>query len=112
MEILSACALDNVNQCRGSRKHPGANNACATPSVGRFDEGQPQAEAIAIDGNRIRAVGSTAAMSRHIGDGTQVIDLNGRLVVPGFVEAHGHFTAIGLMRLDLDLGAADSHVHD
>jgi predicted amidohydrolase YtcJ len=73
-----------------------------------LDDSQPQAEAIAIDGTRIRALGSTASMRRHIGEGTQVIDLNGRLVVPGFVEAHGHFREIGLTRLDLQLGAADS----
>jgi predicted amidohydrolase YtcJ len=63
----------------------------------------PQAQAIAVRGDRIAAVGSAAAMKRHIGPATQVIDLQGRLVVPGFVEGHGHFTGVGEAELQLKL---------
>jgi predicted amidohydrolase YtcJ len=70
------------------------------------EESQPQAEALAIGGSRITALGTSAEIKRHIGPNTRVIDLTGRLVVPGFVEGHGHFTGVGLARLNLNLMSA------
>ena len=73
-----------------------------------LDEARPQVEALAIGGNQIAAMGTAAAMARHIGQRTQVIDLMGRLVIPGFVESHAHFTGIGRAQLDLNLTKAKS----
>jgi predicted amidohydrolase YtcJ len=63
----------------------------------------PQAQAIAVRGGRIVAVGGAGALKPHIGHATQVIDLQGKLVVPGFIEGHGHFTGVGVARLNLNL---------
>ena len=68
-----------------------------------LEDGQPQVEALAVGGNRIAAMGPSAAMKRHIGQKTTVIDLQGQLVIPGFVEGHGHFNGVGLARLNLNL---------
>jgi predicted amidohydrolase YtcJ len=68
-----------------------------------LEDAQPQVEALAVGGNRIAAVGTTSSMKRHVGAKTQVIDLQGQLVIPGFVEGHAHFTGVGLARLDLNL---------
>jgi predicted amidohydrolase YtcJ len=51
---------------------------------------QPQAEAVAIRGNRILEVGSSDAMLKLAMPGATVIHLNGRLVLPGFNDAHVH----------------------
>jgi predicted amidohydrolase YtcJ len=67
------------------------------------EDGAPDAQAIAVRGSRIVAVGSAAAVKPHIGANTQVIDLKGQLVIPGFVEGHGHFTGIGQAELGLKL---------
>ncbi len=64
---------------------------------------QPQAEAIAILGSRIARVGSAREIEALIGPGTRVVELNGRLVVPGFIESHGHLLGLGQSRLILDL---------
>ncbi len=48
-------------------------------------------EALAIDGERIVALGSDADIAEHIGPDTQVIDLEGRTVVPGLIDNHMHF---------------------
>jgi len=53
---------------------------------------QPWAQAVAIKGNRIVAVGSDADVSRLVGPRTKVIELDGRMLLPGFVEAHIHPT--------------------
>jgi predicted amidohydrolase YtcJ len=72
------------------------------------EQAQPQVEALAIGGTRIAAIGTTADMKRFIGAKTQVIDLNGRLAIPGFVEGHAHFTGIGLSKVNLDLTRANT----
>jgi predicted amidohydrolase YtcJ len=56
---------------------------------------QPEAEAIAIDGNRILRVGSSAEILRLAGPTSRVIELHGRRVVPGFNDAHVHFVEGG-----------------
>ena len=63
----------------------------------------PQAQAIAVRGDRIVAIGSTAALKPRTGPSTRVIDLQGKLVVPGFIEGHGHFTGVGEAQLNLNL---------
>lgn len=52
----------------------------------------PWAEAVAIRGERIEAVGTSAALRPQTGDGTRVIDAAGRLVIPGINDAHAHPT--------------------
>jgi predicted amidohydrolase YtcJ len=52
---------------------------------------QPEAEAIAADGDRILAVGSSTEIMQLAGKETRVIDLHGRRVLPGFNDAHVHF---------------------
>ena len=55
-----------------------------------MDASRPQADALAIDGNRILAVGTEEDLSAFINDRTQVIDLGGRTLMPGFVDAVRH----------------------
>ncbi len=70
------------------------------------DSMAPEARALAVRGDRILAVGTDEEISRHIGEGTQIIDLRGRLVLPGFIEGHGHFLSLGRAKLILDLTQA------
>lgn len=52
---------------------------------------QPRVEALAVDGDRIVAVGSEAQVSQLIGSETQVVDLRGHTMLPAFVDAHAHY---------------------
>ncbi|HEY3828170.1 MAG TPA: amidohydrolase [Solirubrobacteraceae bacterium] len=54
------------------------------------DDAQPVAEAIAIRGSRILGVGSATDVKRHYTAATEILDLEGRAVLPGFVEPHVH----------------------
>lgn len=56
--------------------------------------GQPAAEAVAIAGGRILAVGSEADVMKHKGEATEVTELAGRTLVPGFVDGHSHFFSL------------------
>jgi predicted amidohydrolase YtcJ len=63
------------------------------------------AEAISLRGDRIEAVGSTADIMALADDDTLVVDLRGRTVLPGFVDAHGHFPYSGMRVLGADLNS-------
>ena len=67
------------------------------------DSSRPEAQAVAIAGDRIIAVGTNAEIQRFVTPTTQVINLQGKLAVPGFIEGHGHFTGLGQSKLQLDL---------
>jgi predicted amidohydrolase YtcJ len=72
------------------------------------EPGAPAAEAVAIRGAEIAAVGSDAEIGRWIDDATTVIELEGRLAIPGFIEGHGHFMGLGDALTILDLTTAGS----
>jgi predicted amidohydrolase YtcJ len=72
------------------------------------DSARPQATALAIAGERLLAVGSDEQVARSAGPKTRVIDLQGKLVVPGFIEGHGHLQAIGRGKLELNLTGTKS----
>lgn len=72
------------------------------------DDRLPQAEAIAVRGDRIVAIGASADIRRLVAPATEVIDLSGRLVIPGFIEGHGHFSGVGEAQLTLKLMPATS----
>src|SRR5579864_4840976 len=55
------------------------------------DPAHPYAEAIAIEDGRFTAIGTNAEVSRLAGPATRTIDVGGRLVTPGLIEAHAHF---------------------
>jgi len=67
------------------------------------DAAVPEAQAIAIRGDRIAAVGTNESIQPFIGPSTQVIDLRGQLAIPGLIESHGHFMGFGQSKLTLDL---------
>jgi predicted amidohydrolase YtcJ len=67
------------------------------------DESNPEAQALAVRGETIVAVGTDKQIEAFIGDATQVIDLGGKLAIPGFIDSHAHFTSIGRAKMQLDL---------
>src|SRR6266849_5623687 len=73
-----------------------------------MDQGQPLAEAVAVSGNRIIAVGTTKEIRKLAGANTRVIDAEGQLVLPGFNDAHVHFMSGGFQLSSVDLRDASS----
>lgn len=78
-----------------------------------MNDAAPTAEAIAVKDGLILAVGSRDEVSAHRGEGTEVIDLGGRTLLPGFVDAHGHVFMIGVQASSANmLPAPDGQVND
>ncbi|MEE4278735.1 MAG: amidohydrolase [Halieaceae bacterium] len=69
---------------------PWADSVVLGATVLTMDDAQPVAEAIAIRGDRILAVGSTEAVREFIGPDTLEIDASGKTVTPGFIDSHSH----------------------
>jgi predicted amidohydrolase YtcJ len=59
------------------------------------DHAHPEAEALAITGSRIVAVGSDAEIAKWIGPATKKFDAQGKTVLPGFIDSHVHFSSGG-----------------
>ena len=72
-----------------------------------LDPGRPWAEAVAVRDRHIVAVGSDAGVSAEAGGGARIVDLDGRMLLPGFVEAHIHPVAGGFLTSGVDLQLAD-----
>jgi predicted amidohydrolase YtcJ len=64
---------------------------------------QPWAEAIAVSGTRIHAVGTRADIMRLQGAATDVIDMPGHFISPGFIDNHTHFNSAGALLLGANL---------
>ncbi len=72
-----------------------------------------RAQAVAVAGGKIVAVGRRADVMKLKGPATQMVDLGGRTLVPGFVDAHGHVVVGGLQALSANLLAPpDGQVRD
>jgi predicted amidohydrolase YtcJ len=71
-------------------------------------DGRGQAEAVAVRDGRVVRVASTYEVEFLVGVGTDVVDLDGRHLLPGFVDAHTHLEFVGRRLLEADLTDADS----
>lgn len=60
------------------------------------------AEAVAVKRNRIEAVGTNEDINRWIGEATKVVDLQGRSLLPGFIDSHLHLLAYGISKLAIN----------
>ncbi|MDH7604301.1 MAG: amidohydrolase [Melioribacter sp.] len=72
-------------------------------NVVTMDDSNMYAEAVAIKGNKILSVGSAEEVEKLIGDSTEVIDLDGKFVMPGFIESHAHLIGLGESLVNIDL---------
>jgi predicted amidohydrolase YtcJ len=89
---------------RGAAQSPEPADLILTNAViHTVDPNRPRAEALAIRGDRILFVGSERGALTYKGPRTRVLDLDGRAVVPGFIDSHAHLAGLGeqLRRLDL-----------
>ena len=77
-------------------------------SVYTANDKEPRAEAIAVKADRIIFVGTNAAAQAFVGQGTRVVDLKGKTVLPGFTDSHQHLSGVGLREMTLNLEGTTS----
>ena len=100
--VLSYFVLLNIG-CSKSYDGPLADLVIKNANIVTIDKDNPRAQAIAIKGENILAVGSYSKIKKYIDEAaTQVIDAGGRLLIPGFNDAHIHFLSGGRSLMNLD----------
>jgi predicted amidohydrolase YtcJ len=102
--LVAGCGQDPTPEATGPESPlQAADLVLRGGKVATVDADLGEAEAIAISGHEILAVGSNKEIAEFIGAGTEVVELNGRFVMPGFIEGHGHFMSLGRAKQILDL---------
>lgn len=87
---------------------PRASLVLMNGNIHTMNAASPRAEAVAVIGSRIVEVGGNDEIRRWIGPETRVVDLHGRLMVPGFNDAHAHFYSGGRALASVQLRSARS----
>jgi len=87
----------------GCSSSPTADLVLTNGTVATLDDDHGRVEALAAAGDTLLAVGSAEEIDAYVGGDTRVIDLQGRLAVPGLIEGHGHYMGMGKAQMQLDL---------
>ena len=96
--FLLILLIPALNSCRN--KLPEADILFLNGKIITVDKNFTIANALAIRGEKIIAVGSNQEVERHRGEQTQVIDLDGKTVIPGLIDAHAHPEQASLSELE------------
>ena len=104
--VVQACGDSSTRQQSST---PHADLVLINGQVVTVDVELGTQQAVAVSGHKVSAVGTTREIRDWIGDQTQVIDLNGRTVIPGLIEGHGHFLSLGRAQQILDLSTAQGY---
>ena len=99
---LSAC-LAVLASCARSPNVDLADSVYVGGNILTMNDEQPIAEAVAVRGGRIQAVGRLDDLAPYLGSDTRRVDLQGRTLLPGFVDSHGHVQGIGLQASSANL---------
>jgi predicted amidohydrolase YtcJ len=105
--VVGALAFSARPDARAAQQQP-ADLVITNGKVVTVEDAVPEAEAVAAAAGKIVAVATSAEIQKFVGPKTEVIDAKGQLVIPGFIEGHGHYTGIGTARLNLNLTTAKS----
>src|SRR5215218_6686705 len=101
--VLLACLMPNFVTRDASAQEFEADLVIVNANVRTMDARAPNAEAVAVYGGRVTAVGSSKEIRKLAGKGTRVIDARGALLLPGFNDAHVHFLSGGFQLSSVDL---------
>lgn len=97
--VLGLC----VSGC-GQQQKPGAADTVYSGGVViTMNDQQPLAEAVAVSDGKIIFVGSDEEVKAYLHPGTEQVDLQGRSLLPGFIDAHGHVSTVGLQAMSANL---------
>jgi hypothetical protein len=112
-----AVGFGSLLRCAEAQTPPAASGAADLIYTGgpivTVNDAQPSAGAVAVRGGRILAVGTRAQVEATRGPGTRMVNLEGRAMLPGFVDPHGHVVMVGLQAVGANvLPAPDGEAND
>ncbi|MGB5346721.1 MAG: amidohydrolase family protein, partial [Woeseia sp.] len=98
---LAACGKSADDT--GGSTMPAADLVLLNGRIATVDPALGNVEAMAVTGYKVTAVGTSEDIAAYVGPETRVVELQGRFVMPGFIEGHGHFMSLGRAKQILDL---------
>ena len=106
--LLAACSYDSDDPQIRMDIEEYADLVLLDGDIATVDSNYGIVSAMAIKDYEILAVGSDDEVMQLINDETKIIELNGRFVMPGFIEGHGHFMSLGRSKQILDLNEVNN----
>ncbi|WP_425409733.1 amidohydrolase [Hyphococcus sp.] len=106
--MLCACAPETPDTKAGAPENSADVTVFTGGPIYTGVDGAPRAEAVAVSGGEILAVGTRALVIEGAGENPEIIELNGAAMFPGFTDAHAHMIGIGMRELTLNLDAVGS----
>lgn len=95
-----------ISNCEKIKMEHKADIVLRNATIITMDDSLPTAQSLAIKDGKILFVGSNADVGKFISSSTNIIDLNGKFVIPGLIESHAHFLGLGESILNIDLRSA------
>jgi len=89
--------------------HPKADMVIFNAQIYTNKKEEPKAEAIAIKDGIITYLGNNVNANNWVDDSTTVLDINGKTLIPGFIEGHGHLMELGYMLQNIDLSGTQNY---
>ena len=108
LSIFTVLMIIFISSCN-SQKTEHADIIFTGGTIYTVDESKSVVEAVAIIGDKMNFVGDEDEALKLKGKNTQQIDLENKIMIPGFIDAHGHFTGMGNSKLILDLRPAENY---
>ncbi len=102
--LILSISFSSIYVCLGQPQT--ADLVLINGKVITLEQTHPEAQALAVRGDLIAAIGSNEEIRPFISSATKVIDLKGKLAIPGLIDGHGHFMSMGQAKLRLDLTKA------
>lgn len=107
LAMLAVVVLLSISACtRGPIPEQVADLIYTGGDIVTMNDAHPNAEAIAIKDGKILLVGDRADIEKHKSNSTKMVDLDGKTLLPGFIDAHGHVFNAGLQALAANLLAS------
>jgi len=101
--LATATALSfSVTAARGATGKE-ADYVFKNGAVYTMDAKAPKAEAVAVTGKKISYVGDNKGVEACVGKNTKVIDLKGKMLLPGFIDSHDHLATLGVTKLGVNV---------
>lgn len=99
--VLVVSVIILLTACNGRK--PPADLVIIGGTIYTVNPRQPKVEAVVVRGDKIVFTGAANTAEEYVGKNTTVINLEGKMMTPGFIEGHGHFMGLGFNELNVDL---------
>lgn len=103
LTLLSGATIAVATGCGGPAPEMAADTIYTGGTIITVNDAAPAAEALAAKDGRILAVGAKAEVFKTKAAATKLVDLGGKTLVPGFVDAHSHFSGVGMQAISANL---------